>query len=259
MEFKNLIFDVKDRVAVIKLNRPIEYNALNYELMGELARALEICMVNNDFRVVVITGAGRAFCSGGDLAMFHGYRDTSEAIRELTKLFHHVILGIRQNPKPVIAAVNGAAAGGGFSLATACDLRICAESAKFIQAYTSSGLVPDGAWTLTVPLLVGFGRAAEMAFVDPVIDSKRAMDIGLVNYVVPDGDLEAFTMDMASKLAKGSFTAFSAVKENLNRAMMGLLESQLELERQGIIRSGKTPDAEEGIAAFLERRKPEFL
>ena len=98
-----------------------------------------------------------------------------------------------------------------------------------------------------------------MAFVDPVIDSKRALDIGLVNYVVPDGELEAFTMDVAAKLAKGSFTAFAAVKENLNRAMLGLLESQLELERQGIIRAGKTPDAEEGIAAFLERRKPEFL
>ena len=173
MEFKSLIFDVKDRVAVIKMNRPIEYNAMNYELMGELARALEICMVNNDFRVVVITGTGKAFCSGGDLAMFHGYEDKSEAIRELTKLFHHVILGIRQNPKPVIAAVNGVAAGGGFSLAAACDLRICAESAKFIQAYTSSGLVPDGACTLTAPLLVGFGRAAEMAFMDPVIDPKR--------------------------------------------------------------------------------------
>ena len=104
MEFKSLIFDVKDRVAVIKMNRPIECNAMNYELMGELASALEICMVNNDFHVVVITGTGKAFCSGGDLAMFHGYEDKSEAIRELTKLFHHVILGIRQNPKPVIAA-----------------------------------------------------------------------------------------------------------------------------------------------------------
>lgn len=259
MEFKSLIFDVKDRVAVIKMNRPTEYNAMNFELMGEIARALEICMVNNEIRVVVITGAGKAFCSGGDLAMFHGYKDKSEAIRELTKLFHHVILGVRQNPKPVIAALNGAAAGGGFSLATACDLRICAESAKFVQGYTSSGLVPDGAWTLTVPLLVGFGRAAEMAFLDPVIGSKKALDLGLANYVVPDGELEAFTMEMASKLAKGSFSAFVAVKENLNRAMLGILESQLELERQGIIRAGKTPDAEEGIAAFLERRKPKFL
>lgn len=259
MEFKSLIFDVKDRVAVIKMNRPTEYNAMNFELMGEIAKALEICMVNNEIRVVVITGAGKAFCSGGDLAMFHGYKDKSEAIRELTKLFHHVILGVRQNPKPVIAALNGAAAGGGFSLATACDLRICAESAKFVQGYTSSGLVPDGAWTLTVPLLVGFGRAAEMAFLDPVIGSQKALDLGLANYVVPDGELEAFTMEMASKLAKGSFSAFAAVKENLNRAMLGILESQLELERQGIIRAGKTPDAEEGIAAFLERRKPEFL
>ncbi len=258
MDFKSLIFNVKDRVAVIKLNRPNEYNAMNYELMGEIARALEICMDNNDFRVVVITGAGKAFCSGGDLAMFHGYKDISEAIRELTKLLHHVILGIRQNPKPVIAAINGAAAGGGFSLATACDLRICAESAKFIQAYTSSGLVPDGAWALTVPLLVGFGRAAEIAFMDPVIDAGKALEIGLVNYVVPDGGLEAFTMETAAKLSRGSFTAFAAVKENLNRAMLGLLETQLEQERQNMIRAGKTPDASEGIAAFLERRKPRF-
>lgn len=259
MEFKSVIFDVKDRIAVIKLNRPTEYNAMNFELMGEIARALEICMVDSGLRVVVITGAGKAFCSGGDLAMFHGYKDKSLAIRELTKLFHHVILGVRQNPKPVLASVNGAAAGGGFSLATACDLRICAESAKFVQGYTSSGLVPDGAWTLTVPLLVGFGRAAEMAFLDPVIDSKKALDLGLANYVVPDGELEAFTMDVASRLAKGSSTAFAAVKENMNRAMLGLLESQLELERQGIIRAGKTRDADEGVSAFLERRKPNFL
>ena len=259
MDFKRLIFEVKDRVAVIKLNRPNEYNAMNFELMGEIARALEICMDNNDYRVVVITGAGKAFCSGGDLAMFNDYKDKSEAIRELTKLLHHVILGIRQNPKPVIAAINGAAAGGGFSMATACDLRICAESAKFVQAYTSFGLVPDGAWALTVPLLVGFGRAAEIAFMDPVIDSKRALDIGLVNYVVPDGDLEAFAMETASKLSRGSFTAFATVKENLNRAMLGALETQLELERKGIIRAGKTPDAEEGIAAFLDRRKPQFI
>ena len=149
MPFTKVIFEKKEKTAVIKLNRPKEFNALDYELTGELARALEICKNERDIRAIVITGVGKAFCSGGDVAMFGSAKDKGEAIRQLVELLHNVTVGIRQMPKPVIAAINGVAAGGGLSMAAACDLRISASTAKFKQAYTSIGLAPDGAWSLT--------------------------------------------------------------------------------------------------------------
>jgi 2-(1,2-epoxy-1,2-dihydrophenyl)acetyl-CoA isomerase len=144
------------------------------------------------------------------------------------------------------------------SIAAACDLRICASSAKFRQAYTSIGLIPDGAWTLLVPLLIGFSKASELVYMDPVFDAKEALQMGLVNKVVDDGELEKTTMDIALKLASGPTVSYSIVKENFNNAFFGLLERQLELERRGMIWVGKTADAKEGIAAFIGKRKPTF-
>ena len=258
MPFTKMIFERKEKTAVIKLNRPKEFNALDCELTGNLARALEICKDDRDIRAIVITGVGRAFCSGGDVAMFGSAKDKGEAIRKLVELLHNVTVGIRQIPKPVIAAINGVAAGGGLSMAAACDLRISASSAKFKQAYTSIGLAPDGAWSMTIPLLIGFGKATELAFLDPTFDAKKALDLGLVHQVVDDEELEKVAMDVALKLSRGPATAFAVVKENLNRSMMGLLEQQLELERRGMSRVGKTADAEEGITAFVEKREPLF-
>jgi 2-(1,2-epoxy-1,2-dihydrophenyl)acetyl-CoA isomerase len=258
MPFTKMIFEKKEKTAVIKLNRPKEFNALDFELTGNLARALEICKDDRDIRAIVITGIGKAFCSGGDVAMFGSAKDKGEAIRQLVELLHNVTVAIRQIPKPVIAAINGVAAGGGLSMAAACDLRISASSAKFKQAYTSIGLAPDGGWSMTVPLLIGFGKATELAFLDPTFDAKRALDLGLVHQVVDDAELEKVAMDMALKLSRGPATAFAIVKENLNRSMMGLLEQQLELERRGMNRLGKTADAEEGITAFVEKREPLF-
>jgi 2-(1,2-epoxy-1,2-dihydrophenyl)acetyl-CoA isomerase len=181
-----------------------------------------------------------------------------EGIRQLTKRFHFVISGIRRIPKPVIAMINGTVAGGGFSLAVACDLRICASSAKFRQAYTTSGLVPDGAWTLLVPLLIGFGKASELAYLDPVLNAKEALAMGLVNKVVEDGELEQKTRQIALQLARGATLSYAIVKENLNHSLLSLLERTLEIEREGIIKAGKSKDAKEGITAFLERRQPTF-
>ena len=259
MTYRNLIFEKADQVAVLRLNRPDAFNAADIGLFEDLIKALEACTVDDEVKVVVITGEGKAFCAGGDLAMFTTFPDPGEGIRQLTKRFHFVISGIRRIPKPVIAMVNGTAAGGGFSLAVACDLRICASSAKFKQAYTSSGLVPDGAWTLLVPLLVGFGKASELAYLDPVFDAKEALAMGLVNRVVEDGELERETRRVASQLARGATRSYAIVKENFNNAILGLLERTLEMEREGIIRAGKTKDAKEGISAFMERRRPAFI
>jgi 2-(1,2-epoxy-1,2-dihydrophenyl)acetyl-CoA isomerase len=258
VQFPKIIFDRKEKTAIIRLNRPKEFNALDFELTVSLAKALEVCREDADIRAVVITGAGKAFCSGGDVAMFGGAEDKGEAIRQLVELLHNVVAAIRLIPKPVIAAVNGVAAGGGFSMAAACDLRIAASSAKFKQAYTSIGLAPDGGWSMTVPLLIGFGKATELAFLDPAFDAKKALEWGLVHRVVDDGELEKAAMDMALKLSRGPADAFAVVKENLRRSMMGLLEQQLELERRGMHRVGRTADAAEGITAFVEKREPRF-
>ncbi|HVO68168.1 MAG TPA: enoyl-CoA hydratase-related protein [Syntrophales bacterium] len=258
MKYDNIILEKADRVAVLRLNRPAASNALNSGLFEDFIKALEVCTVDAEIKVIVITGEGKAFCAGGDVAVFSSSPDPGETIRQLTKQLYFAISGIRRIPKPVIAMINGAAAGAGISLAAACDLRICASSVKFRQAYTSIGLVPDGAWTLLVPLLIGFGKASELAYLDPIFDAKEAFAMGLVNRVVEDNELERTTRQIALKLARGAALSYAAVKENLNEALLGLLERMLELERGGIIRAGKTKDAREGISAFMERRQPSF-
>jgi 2-(1,2-epoxy-1,2-dihydrophenyl)acetyl-CoA isomerase len=258
MQFDNIIFQKANQVAVIRFNRPKAFNAVNVELFGDIIKALEICADDRDVRVIVLTGEGKAFCAGGDVALFNSSPDVSDTIRQLTKFLHFTIVGIRRTSKPVIAMINGTAAGAGISIAAACDLRICASSVKFRQAYTSIGLIPDGAWTLMVPLLIGFGKASELVYLDPVFDAKDALQMGLVNKVVDDAELEKTTMDIAQKLASGPAVSYSLVKENFNNAFFGLLERQIELERRGMVWVSKTADAKEGIAAFVEKRKPSF-
>jgi 2-(1,2-epoxy-1,2-dihydrophenyl)acetyl-CoA isomerase len=259
MKLDNIIMRLEEGVTIIKLNRPKELNAINYALLSDLVKALEIAADDADTKAVILTGEGKAFCAGGDLASFNSFPDTGDALRQIIKFLNLSIIGIRRIPKPVIAMVNGVAAGAGISIAAACDLRICASSVKFKQAYTSVGLVPDGAFMLMVPLLIGFGRTSELYLLDPLLDAKQALKIGLVNKVSEDAELEKVTMDIALKLAKGPAASFAITKENLNNAMFGLLERQLELERRGMIWAGRTMDAKEGIAAFLEKRRPHFI
>jgi 2-(1,2-epoxy-1,2-dihydrophenyl)acetyl-CoA isomerase len=258
MDFENILFEQSDGVAVIRMNRPKEMNTLNFGLTADLLKALEVCWDDGGIKAVVITGSGRSFCAGGDVAAFNASQDLGDTTRQMTKSFDPLISGIRRIGKPVVAMINGAAMGAGLSMAAACDLRICASSATFRQAYTSVGLVPDGAWTLFVPLLIGFGRASQLIFTDPVLDAKKAFEIGLVNEVVDDGDLEKITLALAMRLARGPLASYAIAKDNLNRAMLTLLETQLEQERLGIMRAGRTRDAREGLEAMLNRRKPEF-
>ncbi len=258
--FQNLLFQKEENVTTITLNRPKSLNALDSDHLAELVHALEMVADDDETRAVVITGSGRAFCSGGDLAAFRESmdRDPADPLRQVIKLLNVAIINIRNMPKPVIAAINGATGGGGLSLAAACDLRICASSAKFRQAYTSVALVPDGAWGLLLPLLVGFGKASELIFLDPVFDAREALDWGFVNLVVADELLEAETKKLAARMAAGPTKAFAIAKDNLNHSMMDLLERQLERERAGMVQAGKTRDYREGSAAFFEKRKPRF-
>lgn len=258
MDFENVILEQSDGIATIRMNRPKELNTLNLGLTGDLLKALEVCTDDELTKAMIITGTGKSFCAGGDVVTFKQSKDLGDTTRQMTKLFDPLISGIRRTGKPVIAMINGAAMGAGISLAAACDLRICAASAVFRQAYTSVGLTPDGAWSLHVPLLIGFGRASELLFLDPIFDSRKAFEIGFVNEVVDDADLEKVTREKAQRIVKGPLAAFAIAKENLNTALLGLLESQLEKERLGIFKAARTKDALEGIASMLEKRKPGF-
>jgi len=236
-------------------------NAVDPETAQELVTALEQCRGESKIRVVIVTGSGGAFCAGGDLKYCSKFLGSNpvQPIRELTHWFHRIILDIRILPKPVIAAVNGVAAGGGMSLALACDLRIAAADAQFRQAYTGVGLVPDAGWSLWVSLLSGFGRASEMLFLDPVIDAGQALQMGLVHKVVAPGELAEEASRLAARLAEGPARAHALAKAALNRGLLGALEYQLEVERQGVLQAAGTRDFREGLTAFLEKRRPRFL
>ncbi|HNY73260.1 MAG TPA: enoyl-CoA hydratase-related protein [Syntrophales bacterium] len=258
MNLETIILNKEDGVTIVRLNRPKEFNALDFHLLNDLARALEFCSDDKETRAVVITGEGKAFCAGGDVSLFRG-EDAGDTLRQLIKLMNTVIITIRRMQKPIIAMINGMTAGGGMSIVAACDLRICGSSAKFKTAYTASGLVPDGGWALLMPLLMGFGKASEMAFMDPLFGSKEALDYGFVTKVVEDTELENTALHIARNLASGPSVAFALVKENLNNAFFSLLERQLEVEKESMTIAGRTSDVKEGMKAFAEKRKPIFM
>lgn len=260
MSFKDILFCKDGSIATITLNRPASFNALDLNISKEICSALESCRSDREIRVVVLTGSGKVFCSGGDIKYFEQFAgsDPGEPVRRVLEPLHRIILLIRQMPKPVLAVINGAVGGAGMSLALACDLRICSSAAKFKQAYTSLGLAPDAGWSLWVGLLAGFARASEMVFLDPVYDAEQALAMNLVHRVTAPEELEGAARQWAEKLAAGATRSFAIAKENLNQALLTLLERQLEVERQGVLGAAYSDDYQEGLAAFLTKRKPLF-
>ncbi len=257
-----VLLSVQGNVATVTLNRPAVLNALNVSSGEALVRAIETCRDEQRVRVVILTGAGRGFCAGGDVkAMWEGIRsgaDPQAFFRELTVPLHRLILDLRSMEKPVVAAVNGPAGGAGVSLAAACDLRLAAETATFRQAYTSIGLTPDGGWTTLIPHLVGPAKAMELLLLDPTLDARQALALGLVQEVAPSAILMERANAVAARLAQGASVAFGGAKALVNAALFPDLEAQLERERQRIILQGGTADFREGIAAFVEKRAPRF-
>ncbi|BAS25881.1 enoyl-CoA hydratase-related protein [Limnochorda pilosa] len=262
MAGETVLLRVDAEVATITLNRPEVLNALDLTVAEALAEVLESCEGDLGVRAVILTGADRGFCAGGDMraAWQHVQAggDPRAFFRELTVPLHRAITSIRRMEKPVVAAVNGAAGGAGMSLAAACDLRVAAEGAKFRQAYTSIGLVPDGGWTATVPHLVGAARAAELLLLDPVLDARQALAWGLVHEVVPDADLPARVRDLAARLAQGPTSAYGGAKALVNAALLPTLKDQMERERWRIIEQGAGSDFAAGLSAFIEKREPRF-
>lgn len=260
MELENILYSKSDGVVTIALNRPKAFNSVDPGLGSDLVRALETVNDDPEARAVIITGTGKFFCTGGDITYFKTFFDTdpSEPFRQIIKNVNMAVMLIRRMPKPVIAMVNGVTGGGGFSIAAACDFRICGNSTKFRSAYASINMPGDGGWSIFVPLLIGFGRTMELMMLDPVLDAQQALQWGLVTKMVNDEDLEKEARAMAARLASGPTKAFAIAKENMNRSMLAILESQLELERSGMIAASRYADYTEGVHAFFEKRKPHF-
>jgi len=254
-----ILTEQQGEILQITLNRPEAYNALNLDVMVMLSDALASAARDDSVKGVMITGNGKAFCSGGDLKWISQQAtDVGLTLHTFAPQFHLSVMEIRRMGKPVVAAINGIAAGGGLSLALACDFRVMAESTVLRQAYTSSGLSIDGGGTFALPRLVGLARSLEIAAFDQPISSAQALAWGLVTKVVPDDKVIDEAMSMLQGLAKSALHSFAWSKRLLTESLNNMLETQLELERQGISDCAQHPNGQEGIKAFLEKRKPVF-
>jgi 2-(1,2-epoxy-1,2-dihydrophenyl)acetyl-CoA isomerase len=259
MEYRTLGFELKDHVARITLNRPDAGNALDGEMGRELMHAAIRCSEDRAVRAVLLGGAGRMFCVGGDLKSFAAQGDRLSAhLKELAGMLHLAISRFVRMDAPLIVAVNGAAGGGGMSFVLAADLVLAAESAKFTMAYTRAGLSPDGGSTYFLPRMVGVRRALELALTNRVLTAREAQDWGLITRVVGDAALAAESQALAAQLAAGATRAFGAAKRLLHHSFAESLETQMELEAQAIAEQARGADAREGIAAFIAKRAPRF-
>jgi 2-(1,2-epoxy-1,2-dihydrophenyl)acetyl-CoA isomerase len=246
--------------AKLELKRPDQLNALNKQLRIDLLAAVRQVSGDKEIRAVLVTGAGRAFSSGADLkddrnTTPQGHPDVYSV---LTEHYHPIITGIREMPKPVVSAVNGAAAGIGLSLALACDLVLAAESAYFLLAFVNIGLVPDGGSSLLVPSRIGFARAAELAMLGERLPAAKALDWGLINQVWPDGELAGQAEALVSRMAGGPTGSYAGTKRQLNRWLYAGMAEQLEFEAQVQQERAGSSDFAEGVAAFAAKRAPKF-
>jgi enoyl-CoA hydratase/carnithine racemase len=261
MAFEFVLYDVADRVATITLNRPERLNALNPGLRQELLEAVTDSDARDDVRVIVVTGAGRGFCSGGDVKAMN---EANEAGRtgaledKVDPVRDKAVLAMRDASKPLIAAVNGAAAGAGMNIALACDIRIASRQARFGQTFSRRGLHPDWGGTYFLPRIVGMAKACELIFTGKMIDAGEALQLGIVSRVVEHDDLMSAALDLAKSIAAGPPIAIRLAKRAMYKSLNSSLRDALEFETyaQNICR--ETEDAKEGIRAFVEKREPQF-
>ena len=249
-----------DGIATLVMNRPDRLNALNNELAMAVNDALARLAADDSVRVVVITGAGRAFCAGGDLGALGKGRQTGAAheLGPILRAGMQMVLKMRTMPQPVIAAVHGPAAGAGMNVALAADIRIASEDATFGQNFSKVGLFPDYGGTYFLPQLVGPAKAAELFYTGEMIDAQTALRLGIVNQVVPAAQLEAEVKALAQKIAHGAALPIRAVKKALFASEEKELARALEHEVQEQIRCYLSEDCNEGIRAFMEKRAPRF-
>lgn len=257
MAFSEITYNCKNGIATITLNRPESLNALSLSMALEITRALEQARADDDCKVVVITGAGRAFCAGGDIKAMQKGMTTVEG-RNYVMEAGRVILAMRDLEKPIIAAVNGYAMGAGFNLALAADLIIAVKEAKFGQVFVQVGLAIDAGGSYFLPRAVGLARAKELVFTGRIIDAGEALNMGLINKVIEKENLEEEVFDLATRLAQGPTQALGLAKMLINNGLKADLETALTNEAFVQSICMQTADHREGLAAFLEKRAPKF-
>ena len=260
MTESTLVVEPSGGVLSLRMNRPQALNAMNGAMLLALRRAFESASRDREVRAVVLTGEGRAFSSGGDVKEMAERAQAGDADlgADLRQHYLPMVRAIRACPKPVIAALNGTVAGAGLSLALACDLRIAADDARLSVAFVRIGLVPDAGGLFFLTRLCGFGKAMELALTGETIDAAQALTIGLVNAVVPGGQLMAAALERARAFSAGPAETYALIKRGLERALSLDLEQALEMEAQLQTLAGRTADHREAVRAFVDKRQPAF-
>ncbi len=260
MSYETLLYEVKDGIATITINRPDSFNALNTQMAEDLNNVIIDCEIDDAVRAVVITGQGKVFCSGGDVKSMHESLegDTQRFFKHLVLPFHAFVSGVARLEKPVLGAINGVAAGAGFSMVMCCDMAIASDQARFTVAYTRIGVVPDGGSTYFLSRLLGARRALELIYTNRFLNAEEALQLGIVSRVVPEAEFPAAVAALARELADGPTVALGKAKRLVYMGLEESLETQLETERALISSITKTEDAIEGVKAFVEKRQPKF-
>ncbi|QJX48104.1 2-(1,2-epoxy-1,2-dihydrophenyl)acetyl-CoA isomerase [Hymenobacter taeanensis] len=252
-----LNFTIEAGVATLTLNRPDVFNSVNKPLALALQQYLRECQQNPEVRAVLLTGTGKAFCAGQDLAEITG-PDSPEVAEIVEKHYNPIVQLIRELDKPVVAAVNGVAAGAGANLALACDIVVAKESASFIQAFSKIGLIPDSGGTYFLPRLIGLQRAAALMFTGDKVSAQEAVQMGMIYKAFPDESFDTEVAALVSKLAAMPTKGLAYTKQLLNTTFGNDLTQQLRAEADYQLRAGHTTDYREGVSAFMEKRKPTF-
>ena len=250
-----VLLDTRDGVAVITLNRPDAQNTVSLRFAMDLD---EVTQKIQGARAVLLTANGRSFCAGGDLKEFGGKDDIADHIKEVLSYLHPAIERLDSLDVPVVAAVRGPAAGAGLGLACAADIVLAAPDAKFVSAYTRIGLSPDGSTSYSLPRLVGVRRALELVLTNRILDASEAQEWGIVTRIVADEQLDAEASDLAERLAAGATAGLGAARRLVRDSLGRTLAHQLDMEAEAIFRSASDSNAKEGIAAFLEKRPPNY-
>ena len=260
MDLETINFKIENEVAYIELNRPKQYNSLNQTMAEDLFKVSLECDDNPKIRSVLMTGSGGdAFCAGGDVLSFHKYGNkTSSHLKEVTTTLHGAISRLSRMNAPLIVAVNGVAAGAGFSFVGFADIAIASTNATFVSAYSKIGLTPDGSSTYFLPRIIGTRRYTELILTNRVLSANEALDWGLINKVVDFKDLKDEANNLAKKLASGPTLAFGKLKNLVNNSFLDSLEGQMEYEARMISDSAKTKDGMNGIDAFVNKKQVSF-
>lgn len=253
----SVLFEIKNNVAVITLNRPEKFNSFNREMALELQQRLDDCATDKDIRCILLTGSGKAFCAGQDLGELMGDNPPGFEVI-LSEHYNPIIVRLRKIEKPVVCAVNGVAAGAGANIALACDIVVATASASFIQAFSKIGLIPDSGGTFTLPRLIGFQKAAALMMLGDKVAAAEAERIGMIYKVIADENFAAESFAIAGTLSQMPTKGLAYTKMALNASLNNNLTEQLQQEDELQLKAANTSDYKEGVAAFMEKRIAKF-